>query len=169
MNEKWLQPWCVRVFQVTVISSFVFPLLPPRPLNVFFAVCILLACGSTIVLVRTHGSVHGSSSCFRSLKTSSSLWSSDLLVPTGRPGAQVQESDLLHAGVHCASVSMCQPLLPWRQVRTKGRGGQPTDRWTSSHLRILGPQPETYWFQWDRCWRTLTWRTNVLMTTNSIT
>lgn len=39
------------VLQVTVISSFVFPSLPPRPLNVFFAVCILLACGSAIVLV----------------------------------------------------------------------------------------------------------------------
>ncbi|KAK2859097.1 hypothetical protein Q5P01_003717 [Channa striata] len=39
------------VVLVTVISSFVFPLLPPRPLNVFFAVCILLICGSTIVLI----------------------------------------------------------------------------------------------------------------------
>lgn len=36
---------------VTVISSFVFPSMPPRPLNVFFAVCILLACGSIIVLI----------------------------------------------------------------------------------------------------------------------
>ncbi|XP_054656354.1 transmembrane protein 243b isoform X1 [Dunckerocampus dactyliophorus] len=36
---------------VTVISSFVFPSLPPRPLNIFFAVCILLACGSTIMLI----------------------------------------------------------------------------------------------------------------------
>uniref|UniRef100_A0A3Q3WBH1 Uncharacterized protein n=1 Tax=Mola mola TaxID=94237 RepID=A0A3Q3WBH1_MOLML len=39
------------VFQVTVISSFFFPSLPPQPLNIFFAVCILLACGSTIVLI----------------------------------------------------------------------------------------------------------------------
>ncbi|TWW64817.1 Transmembrane protein 243 [Takifugu flavidus] len=37
--------------RVTVISSFVFPSLPPQPLNIFFAVCILLACGSTIVLI----------------------------------------------------------------------------------------------------------------------
>ncbi|XP_029020094.1 transmembrane protein 243b [Betta splendens] len=39
------------VVLVTVISSFVFPLYPPRPLNVFFAVCILIICGSTIVLI----------------------------------------------------------------------------------------------------------------------
>ncbi|XP_076016171.1 transmembrane protein 243b [Genypterus blacodes] len=39
------------VVLLTVISSFVFPSLPPRPLNVFFAVCILLACGSAIVLI----------------------------------------------------------------------------------------------------------------------
>uniref|UniRef100_A0A8C6U2U3 Transmembrane protein 243, mitochondrial a n=1 Tax=Neogobius melanostomus TaxID=47308 RepID=A0A8C6U2U3_9GOBI len=37
------------VVLVTIISSFVFPSTPPRPLNVFFAVCILLTCGSTIV------------------------------------------------------------------------------------------------------------------------
>lgn len=42
----------------------------------------------------------------------------DILVPAGRPGAQVQESDLLHAGFHRAAVFMCQPLLPWRQVRS---------------------------------------------------
>lgn len=41
----------------------------------------------------------------------------DILVPAGRPGAQVQESDLLHAGFHRAAVFMCQPLLPRRQVR----------------------------------------------------
>uniref|UniRef100_H3D569 Transmembrane protein 243, mitochondrial b n=1 Tax=Tetraodon nigroviridis TaxID=99883 RepID=H3D569_TETNG len=35
----------------TVVSSVVFPSLPPQPLNIFFAVCILLACGSTIVLI----------------------------------------------------------------------------------------------------------------------
>ncbi|XP_054877987.1 transmembrane protein 243b [Poeciliopsis prolifica] len=39
------------VVLITVIFSFVFPSLPPRPLNIFFAVCILLACGSTIVLI----------------------------------------------------------------------------------------------------------------------
>ncbi|XP_029901902.1 transmembrane protein 243b [Myripristis murdjan] len=39
------------VVLVTVISSFVFPSLSPRPLNVFFAVCILLTCGSTLVLI----------------------------------------------------------------------------------------------------------------------
>ncbi|XP_055009364.1 transmembrane protein 243b [Boleophthalmus pectinirostris] len=36
---------------LTIISSFVFPSPPPRPLNIFFAVCILLTCGSTIVLI----------------------------------------------------------------------------------------------------------------------
>lgn len=36
---------------VTVVSSFVFPTLPPRGLNVFFAMCILLACGSAMVLI----------------------------------------------------------------------------------------------------------------------
>lgn len=44
---------------------------------------------------------------------------SDILVPTGRPGAQIQEPDLLHAGVHRAAVSMCQPLLPRCQVKTR--------------------------------------------------
>lgn len=39
------------VVLVTIISAFVFPSTPPRPLNVFFAVCILLTCGSTIVLI----------------------------------------------------------------------------------------------------------------------
>lgn len=39
------------VVLVTVISSFVFPSVPPHPLNIFFAVCILLTCGSTIVLI----------------------------------------------------------------------------------------------------------------------
>ncbi|XP_026877094.1 transmembrane protein 243b [Electrophorus electricus] len=36
---------------VTIISSFVFPSLPPKPLNIFFAVCILLMCGSVMVLI----------------------------------------------------------------------------------------------------------------------
>ncbi|XP_034019162.1 transmembrane protein 243b [Thalassophryne amazonica] len=41
----------VVIVLVTVISSVVFPSMPPRPLNIFFAVCILLACGSTVVLI----------------------------------------------------------------------------------------------------------------------
>ncbi|XP_076861344.1 transmembrane protein 243b [Brachyhypopomus gauderio] len=36
---------------VTVICSFVFPSLPPKPLNIFFAVCILLLSGSVMVLI----------------------------------------------------------------------------------------------------------------------
>ncbi|XP_072327051.1 transmembrane protein 243b isoform X2 [Scyliorhinus torazame] len=36
---------------VTIISSFVFPQLPPKPLNVFFVVCILLSCASIGVLI----------------------------------------------------------------------------------------------------------------------
>lgn len=43
------------------------------------------------------------------------LWihnSADILVPTGRPGAQIQETHLLHAGVHRAAVYMCQLVLP---------------------------------------------------------
>uniref|UniRef100_A0A674PBW3 Transmembrane protein 243, mitochondrial b n=1 Tax=Takifugu rubripes TaxID=31033 RepID=A0A674PBW3_TAKRU len=44
-------PDLLVLLKVTVISSFVFPSLPPQPLNIFFAVCILLACGSTIVLI----------------------------------------------------------------------------------------------------------------------
>uniref|UniRef100_A0A3P9CH05 Transmembrane protein 243 n=1 Tax=Maylandia zebra TaxID=106582 RepID=A0A3P9CH05_9CICH len=43
------------VVLVTVICSFVFPTMPPRPLNIFFAVCILLTCSSTLVLVNKHG------------------------------------------------------------------------------------------------------------------
>lgn len=48
---------------------------------------------------------------------------SDILVPAGRSGAKVQESDLLHAGVHRAAVSMCQPLLPQRQVKARATRG----------------------------------------------
>uniref|UniRef100_A0A8C1Y5D4 Transmembrane protein 243, mitochondrial b n=1 Tax=Cyprinus carpio TaxID=7962 RepID=A0A8C1Y5D4_CYPCA len=40
-----------HLFQVTIISSFVFPSLPPKPLNIFFAVCIMLVCGSVLVLI----------------------------------------------------------------------------------------------------------------------
>lgn len=47
--------------------------------------------------------------------------SADILVPSGRPGAQIQESDLLHAGVHRAAVYMCQPLLPRCQVKAEPR------------------------------------------------
>uniref|UniRef100_A0A3P8ZW91 Transmembrane protein 243, mitochondrial a n=1 Tax=Esox lucius TaxID=8010 RepID=A0A3P8ZW91_ESOLU len=36
---------------VTVISSFLFPSLPPWPLNIFFAFCILMTCGSVMVLI----------------------------------------------------------------------------------------------------------------------
>lgn len=36
---------------VTIISSFVFPSLPPKPLNIFFATCIILVCGSVLVLI----------------------------------------------------------------------------------------------------------------------
>ncbi|KAB5541995.1 hypothetical protein PHYPO_G00086340 [Pangasianodon hypophthalmus] len=36
---------------VTIISAFVFPALPPKPLNIFFAVCVLLMCGSVLVLI----------------------------------------------------------------------------------------------------------------------
>lgn len=109
---------CFSVSQVTVISSIVFPSLPPQPLNIFFAVCILLACGSTIVLVRVVTATNPFN-CTTSDGLHRALLSTpaDILVPTGRPGAQVQESDLLHAGVHRAAVFMCQPLLPRRQVR----------------------------------------------------
>ncbi|XP_067861133.1 transmembrane protein 243b isoform X2 [Heptranchias perlo] len=37
--------------RVTIISAFVFPHLPPKPLNVFFVVCILLSCASIGVLI----------------------------------------------------------------------------------------------------------------------
>lgn len=109
---------CFSVSQVTVISSIVFPSLPPQPLNIFFAVCILLACGSTIVLVRVVTATHlfnytASDGLHGALLSTPA----DILVPAGRPGAQVQESYLLHAGVHRAAVFMCQPLLPRRQVR----------------------------------------------------
>uniref|UniRef100_UPI00398F1466 transmembrane protein 243b isoform X2 n=1 Tax=Pristiophorus japonicus TaxID=55135 RepID=UPI00398F1466 len=36
---------------VTIISAFVFPQLPPKPLNVFFVVCIVLSCTSIGVLI----------------------------------------------------------------------------------------------------------------------
>lgn len=35
---------------ITVISSFVVPL-PPKPINIFFAVCVVLLCGSVLVLI----------------------------------------------------------------------------------------------------------------------
>ncbi|KAL4659504.1 transmembrane protein 243 [Arapaima gigas] len=36
---------------VTVISSFVVPSVPPKPLNVFFAICIVMICASAMVLI----------------------------------------------------------------------------------------------------------------------
>ncbi|MBN3313689.1 TM243 protein, partial [Atractosteus spatula] len=36
---------------VTIISAFVFPHLPPKPVNVFFAICIIMSCASVIVLI----------------------------------------------------------------------------------------------------------------------
>ncbi|KAF7693879.1 transmembrane protein 243b [Silurus meridionalis] len=36
---------------VTIISAFVFPMQPPKPLNIFFAVCILLMCISVLILI----------------------------------------------------------------------------------------------------------------------
>ncbi|KAG9330710.1 hypothetical protein JZ751_022385 [Albula glossodonta] len=37
--------------RVTVISSFVFPSLPPKPLNIFFAICIIMICAAVLVLI----------------------------------------------------------------------------------------------------------------------
>lgn len=39
--------------QVTLISAFVFPQLPPKPVNIFFAFCISLCCISAGILVST--------------------------------------------------------------------------------------------------------------------
>lgn len=39
--------------QVTLISAFVFPHLPPKPMNIFFAFCISLSCVSAGILVST--------------------------------------------------------------------------------------------------------------------
>ncbi|XP_066836853.1 transmembrane protein 243 isoform X2 [Anser cygnoides] len=36
---------------VTLISAFVFPQLPPKPVNVFFAFCISLCCISAGILI----------------------------------------------------------------------------------------------------------------------
>uniref|UniRef100_A0A452QJQ2 Transmembrane protein 243 n=1 Tax=Ursus americanus TaxID=9643 RepID=A0A452QJQ2_URSAM len=37
--------------QVTLISAFVFPQLPPKPLNIFFAVCISLSSITACILI----------------------------------------------------------------------------------------------------------------------
>nr|XP_048289535.1 transmembrane protein 243 isoform X2 [Myodes glareolus] len=37
--------------QVTLISAFVFPHLPPKPLNIFFAVCISLSSITACILI----------------------------------------------------------------------------------------------------------------------
>ncbi|KAM9650259.1 transmembrane protein 243 isoform 1-T1 [Trichechus inunguis] len=39
------------VDQVTLISAFVFPQLPPKPLNIFFAVCISLSSITACILI----------------------------------------------------------------------------------------------------------------------
>ncbi|XP_066579763.1 transmembrane protein 243 [Amia ocellicauda] len=36
---------------VTIISSFVFPNVPPKPVNVFLAICIVMICASVIILI----------------------------------------------------------------------------------------------------------------------
>ena len=38
---------------VTLIGAFVFPQLPPKPLNIFFAVCISLSSITACILVST--------------------------------------------------------------------------------------------------------------------
>ncbi|XP_025058091.1 transmembrane protein 243 [Alligator sinensis] len=37
--------------QLTLISAFVFPQLPPKPVNIFFAFCISLCCISAGILI----------------------------------------------------------------------------------------------------------------------
>lgn len=70
--------------------------------------------------------------------------SADILVPAGRFGAKIQESDLLHAGVHHAAVFMCQPLLPRCQVKVEDREEEPgknmalTDRNTVKDYKKKG-------------------------------
>ena len=39
------------VVAVTLVCAFVFPSFPPEGVNVFFAICIVLICGSHLVLV----------------------------------------------------------------------------------------------------------------------
>lgn len=41
------------LYQVTIISSFVFPTPAPNALNVFFGICIIMICSSVLVLVST--------------------------------------------------------------------------------------------------------------------
>ncbi|KAG2459807.1 TM243 protein, partial [Polypterus senegalus] len=36
---------------VTIISAFVFPNLPPKPVNIFFALCIIMTCISAVILI----------------------------------------------------------------------------------------------------------------------
>ncbi|XP_030646495.1 transmembrane protein 243 [Chanos chanos] len=36
---------------VTIISSFLFPASPPRALNIFFSVCIVMICSSVLILI----------------------------------------------------------------------------------------------------------------------
>ncbi|XP_038840685.1 transmembrane protein 243b isoform X1 [Salvelinus namaycush] len=76
---------------VTVISSFVFPSLPPWPLNVFLAFCILLTCGSAMVLIvwyRQGDLVLGTG---RGWAESLSLPPVDCLVPAGGLGVRYRQ------------------------------------------------------------------------------
>lgn len=70
------------------------------------------------------------------------LWihiSADILVPTRWPGAQIQETHLLHAGVYSAAVYMCQLVLPWcrKNVTTMGTGREGTTRPLSKTIQVV--------------------------------
>ena len=49
--ELLLRPNTLLFIQVTLISAFVFPQLPPKPLNIFFAVCISLSSITACILI----------------------------------------------------------------------------------------------------------------------
>lgn len=56
LTKSWNYSWGLTHFlfiQVTLISAFVFPQLPPKPLNIFFAVCISLSSITACILVST--------------------------------------------------------------------------------------------------------------------
>ena len=118
-------------FQVTIICSFVFPT-PPRPLNIFFAICILIICGAVLVLVSIvyfflfskcwiiHAFAEPANhfwwtAIFIHFWTADKnvLLSTDILVSARRPGAQIPKPDLLYTVLNSFVVYMCQLVFSW--------------------------------------------------------
>ncbi len=114
---------------MTLGSALIWPRWPPKGVNVFFAGCLVLICGSHLVLVSTctvflrlrsgnvhHVLIHPRGTLTACADTFAVFRLADFLVPPGGPGAAVPKSDILQRVHHHRALSVRQPLHPRRRV-----------------------------------------------------